>query len=134
MTQTFKIKEGDIFFESDKVIILDNSKKQNLVQLFFTGIWVIYGTLSIFRSLKTGDQFLLWSGLFIGIANFVVFIFTLFRSNKSEVLFGEIKSIKVKQRFSNTFLHIRLKNYRLRRVNGVENYQELEDYIKTKIK
>jgi hypothetical protein len=40
-------KRGDIFFESDKVIILDNSKKQNLVQLFFTGIWAIYGTLSI---------------------------------------------------------------------------------------
>jgi hypothetical protein len=65
-------------------------------------------------------------------SKFCSFIFTLFRSNKSEVLFGEIKSIK--QRFSNTFLDIRLKNYRLRRVNGVENYQELEDYIKTKNK
>jgi hypothetical protein len=48
MTQTFKIKEGDIFFESDKVIILIILKKQN-VQLFFTGIWAIYGTLSIYR-------------------------------------------------------------------------------------
>jgi hypothetical protein len=49
-------KRGDIFFKSDKVIIWI-ILKQNLVQLFFTGIWAIYGTLSIYRSLKTGDQF-----------------------------------------------------------------------------
>jgi hypothetical protein len=61
-----------------------------------------------FRSLKTGDHF--YSGQVCLLnSKFVVFIFTLFRSNKSEVLFGEIKSIKVKQRFSNTFLDIRLK-------------------------
>jgi hypothetical protein len=58
------IQKREIFSESDKVIILI-ILKQNLVQLFFTGIWAIYGTLSIYRSLKTGDQFLLWSGLFI---------------------------------------------------------------------
>lgn len=133
MTQTFKIKKGEISFESDGIKISDSSKKQNRFQLFSSGMWTIYGTFSILRYLKTGDQFLLWTGLFIGIAHFVIFILSLFRSNQSNILFGDIKSIKLKQRFSNKFLDIRLKNNRLRRVSGVDNYDELEDYIKSNI-
>ena len=83
------------------------------------------------RYFKTGDQFLLWTGLFIGVTHFLIFILNLFRSNQNEILFDDIKSIKVKQRFGNRFLDIRLKNNRLRRVIGVDNSQELEDYIKS---
>jgi hypothetical protein len=133
MAQTFKIKEGEISFETDKVKISDKSTKQSRFQLFSSGMWTIYGTLSVLRYLKTGDQFLLWTGLLIGIAHFVIFILILFRSTQSDILLGDIKSIKVKQRFSNKFLDIRLKNNRLRRVNGVENSEELDDYIKSNI-
>lgn len=134
MTQTFKIKKGEITFETDKVRILDNSKKQNLLQLFSSGMWTIFGTLSVLRYLKTGDQFLLWTGLFIGIAHFGIFILNLLRSNQSEISFDDIKSIKIKRRFSDEFLDIRLKNNRLRRVIRIENSQELEKYIKSNIK
>jgi len=41
----------------------------------------------------------------------------------------EIKSIKVKQRFANTMLDIRLKNNKLRRVIQVEDAKEIEEYI-----
>ena len=133
MIQTFKIKKGEIYFETDKVRILDNSKKQNLLQLFSSVIWTIYGTLSVLRYLKTGDQFLLWTGLFIGIGHFVIFILKILRSNQSEILFDDIKSIKVKRRFSNVFLDIKLKNNRLRRVIGIENSEELEEYVKSNI-
>ncbi len=133
MIQTFKIKNGEIHFETDKVRILDNSKKQNLLQLLSSGIWTIYGILSVLRYLKTGDQFLLWTGLFIGIAHFVIFILNLIRSNQSEILFDDIKSIKVKRIFSNEFLDIKLKNNRLRRVSGIENSMKLEEYIKSNI-
>ena len=44
------------------------------------------------------------------------------------------KSIKIKRRFSNEFLDIRLKNNILRRVIRIENSQELEKYIKSNIK
>lgn len=54
----------------------------------------------------------------------------LFRSNQRVILYVDIKSIKIKQRFSREFLDIRLKNGKLRRVIGIENSQELEDYIK----
>jgi hypothetical protein len=131
MTQIFKIKNGEISFETDKVSISDDFKKQNLINLFSIGIWTIYGTVSVLRYFKTGDQFLLWTGLFIGVTHFLIFILNLFRSNQNEILFDDIKSIKVKQRFGNRFLDIRLKNNRLRRVIGVDNSKELEDYIKS---
>lgn len=131
MKKTFKIKKGEISFETDKIIISDNSKKQNLLQLFSSGMWAIFGTSSVLRYLKTGDQFLLWTGLCIGIGHLVIFILILLRSNEIEILFDEIKSIKVKRRFSNEFLDIRLKNNRLRRVNDIENSKQIEDYIKS---
>ena len=133
MTQIFKIKTGEIFLETDKINISDNSKKQRLLQLFGSGMWAIFGFSSVLRYFKTGDQFLLWTGLFIAIMHFVIFILNLFQSNQSEILFKDIKSIKVKKRFSNEFLDIRLKNNRLRRVMGIENSQELENYINLNI-
>jgi hypothetical protein len=131
--EKFKIEKGEISFETDKIRILDNSKKQNLLQLLSSGIWTIYAILSVLRYLKTGDQFLLWTGLFIGIANFVIFIQNLIRSNQSEILFDNIKSIKVKRKFGNKYLDIKLKNNRLRRVSGIEDSIKLEEYIKSNI-
>jgi hypothetical protein len=131
--EKFKIEKGEISFETDKIRILDNSKKQNLLQLLSSGIWTIYAILSVLRYLKTGDQFLLWTGLFIGMANFVIFILNLIRTNQSEILFDDIKSIKVKRIFGNEFLDIKLKNNRLRRVSGIEDSIKLEEYIKSNI-
>ena len=134
MTQTFKLKKGEISFETDKVRISDNSRKQNRMQLFISAIWAIYGAISFLRYLKTGDQFLLWTGLFIGVTHFIIFVLNILRSNQTEISFDDIKSINVKKRFSNVFLDIKLKNNRLRRVIGIENSQEIEEYIKSNIK
>jgi hypothetical protein len=87
-------KRGDIFFESDKVIILIILKTKSCSIILYRHMGNLWNAIDFIDLVVT---ILLWSGLFIGIANFVVFIFTLFRSNKSEVLFGEIKSIKVKK-------------------------------------
>ena len=133
MTQTFKLKKGEISFETDKVKISDNSRKQKRVQLFSSGMWTIFGTISVLRFFKTSDQFLLWTGLFIGIAHFIIFILNLLRSSQSEISIDDIKSVNVKRRFNNEFLDIKLKNNRLRRVVGLENSQELENYFKSKI-
>jgi hypothetical protein len=64
MTQTFKIKEGDIFFESDKVIIWIIKKTKSCSIILYRHMGNLWNAID-FRSLKTGDQFLLWSGLFI---------------------------------------------------------------------
>jgi hypothetical protein len=131
MTQTFKLKKGEILFDDDKIIIKDDAKKQRNLTLLSSSMWTIYGTTSVLRYFKTGDQFLLWTGLFIGIAHFVIFILNLRRTVKSEIPFDGIKSLKVKQRFSNEFLDIKLKNSRLRRVILADNETELEEYIET---
>ena len=55
MTQTFKLKKGQISFEADNVKISDNSRKLKRIQLFSSGIWTIYGTISVLRYLKTSD-------------------------------------------------------------------------------
>ena len=131
MKQTFKLKNGEIIFDNDKIIIKDDAKKQRNITLFSAGMWTIFGTLSVVRYFKTGDQFLLWTGLFIGIAHFVIFIFNLRRTAKREIPFDGIKSLKVKQRFSKEFLDIKLKNSRLRRVILADNKTELKEYIET---
>ena len=134
MTQTFKLKKGEISFERDKIIISDDARKQRLIMLLFSSMWTVYGILSVIRFLKTGDKFLLWTGLFIGIAHFLLLITFLIRTAKREIAINEIKSVKTGQKFENKFLDIRLKNNRLRRIIRVDNLDELDDYIKTNLK
>ena len=131
MTQTFKFNKAEISFENDKIIISDDAKQQLRRTQFTSGIWVLYGTLSILRFLNTGDRFLLWSGLIIGLGHLVVFVMILFRSTQSEIPFDEVKSIKVKKRFNNSSLDIRLKSNRLRRVLRIEETDELKKYLET---
>lgn len=132
MKQTFKLKNGEILFQDDKIIIIDDAKKQRYMQLFSSSIWTVYGIISVFRYLKTNDQFLLWLAI-IGILHFVILIPNLLRSNQSEILFDNIKSLKFNLRFGRGFLDIKLKNNRLRRVIGIENSQEIEEYVKLNI-
>ena len=129
MKQTFRLKKGEISFENDKIIISDKVHKQNGMLLFTSGLWIFYGIISVLRYMKTGDEFLLWTGSFIGIAHLIIFIFTLLRSVQSKISLNDVKSIKVKQRFNNNFLDIRLKNNRLRRVSQIEDTEELKEYI-----
>jgi hypothetical protein len=132
MIQTFKFNKAEISFENDKIIISDDAKQQLRRTQFTSAIWVFYGTLSILRFLNTGDQFLLWSGLIIGLGHLVVFVMILFRSTQSEIPFDEVKSIKVKKRFNNSSLDIRLKTNRLRRILKIDETNELKKYIETR--
>ena len=131
MTQTFRLKKGEILFENDKIIISDKAKTQRFMTLFTSGLWIFYGTISVLRFMKTGDEFLLWSGSLIGIGHLLIFVFTLFRSVKIEISLNEVKSLKVKQHFSNNFLDIRLKNNKLRRISQIDDSEDLKKYIET---
>jgi hypothetical protein len=129
MTETFKLKKGEIFFEEDKIIILDNARKQRRLTLLTSSLWTFYGTMSVLRYLKTGDPFLLWTGLLIGIGHLLIIVISLLRTTKSEISLNEVKSIKVKQCFRNKYLHIKLKTNRLRRIIWIDNSEELLKYI-----
>ncbi len=41
---------------------------------FISGLWIFFAMMSILRFYKTGDEFLLWSGLIIGIGHIVVIL------------------------------------------------------------
>jgi hypothetical protein len=136
MIQTFKFINGELSFYEDKIVIADNVKKQYRFRLLASVTWTVYGILAVLRYFKTGDQFLLWTGLIIGIAHFMILIWTLFlRTSKSEIRKSDILSIEMKQRFGNKFLDINLKGNKIRRVNQIDNiFNELNQYIDTNFK
>ena len=130
MTQTFSLKKGEIQFVEDKIIISDKAKIQKYISLFTTGLWILVAIKKGFKPGHSTDESL--DSIFfiiLGTLNFLIFVVTLIRSTKSIILSDEVKSIKVKKRFSNFYLDIRLKNNRLRRVIQIEETQEFEEYI-----
>ena len=131
MNQTFKLKKGGILFEGDKIIIKDDAKKQKWILTLILCLGTIYGALTFLRYFKTGDQFDYWFGLIIALLNILILTVWLLRSFRSEISINEVKSMKIKHRFRNKFLDIRLNNNRLRRVIRVENAVLLEEFIKT---
>lgn len=45
-------------------------------------IWTIFGVVDILRYFKTGDKFLLWTGLAIGLVNLIIIIYYLINRQK----------------------------------------------------
>lgn len=131
MNQSFKLEKGELSFGEEKIIISDDAKKQIRILLLLSVTWTLYGIFSVLRYFKTGDQFLLWTGLFIIIGHFVVLVLTLFRTSKSEIKKSEIKSLEIKRRFGNTFLDINLYGKKFRRVIRIDNAEELKKHIET---
>jgi len=132
--QAFRLKKGDISFESDKIIISDDAEKQKNYTILKSGLWTFFGVMSVLRYLQTGDLFLLWTGLLIGLGHFLILVFTLLRTVSKEILSTDIKSVKIKKRFGNKFLDIKLKNNRLRRLFLADNSSGLIQYIETNLK
>ncbi|MDY0104961.1 MAG: hypothetical protein RBS07_18660 [Lentimicrobium sp.] len=130
MIQTFKLKNGEISIDSDRLLISDDFKKQKRNKLLSSGLWIFYGIISVLRFLKTGDQFLLWTGLIIGIGHIVVFTLTLIKTDKKELLFSEIKSIKEKKIFNSRYIDIRLKNNKVRQLIPQDNFKDILELLK----
>jgi len=132
MKQTFTLKKGNISFDKDTITITDNAKKQHRISLFSSSAWTLYGIISVVRFAQTGNQFLLWTGLAIGIANIVALIMMLFRTSKSEIRKSEIVSMEIKQRLGNKFLNIHLEGNKQRRVAHIDDIEaELKQCIAT---
>jgi len=133
MTKTFKLKKGEISFAPDRIRILDDAKGRNNILLLRSVMWTIFGLLSVLRYLKTGDQFFLWTGFLITITYIVIFVLRLSHSSEKELSLEDIKSIRVREVLNNTFLDIKLKNRKIRRVLGFEHSKELDEYIQANI-
>ncbi|MTI32291.1 hypothetical protein [Xanthovirga aplysinae] len=131
MKQVFQLKKGEITINDEEIIINDQAERENRRWLFSSGIWTIYGIASVGRYFTTGDQFLLWSGLLIGILHCINFIIRIiFRSTTRQIKLQEIDYIKIKQRFNNRFLEIKLLGNKVRRINQIQDIEEdLKPYL-----
>lgn len=134
MTQTFHLTGGEITFEADKIVIKDDARKQNLYHHILGGMVAALSAIYFVRNFKQGDTHDRWLFAILLIINLATLIIGLLRSTQREVQYNDIKTIAVKQRFSNKFIDIKLKNNRLRRVTGVGNMEEIEAYIQAHIK
>jgi len=129
MAQTFRLKYGEIKFEDDRISISDKAKNQKYVTLFTTGLWAFIGLKNAFKYAQPSTDFFDLTWAILGLISLIIFVATLFKSTKSILLMDEVISIKLKHRFNNKFLEIRLKNNKLRRVGQIEELEELEEYI-----
>ncbi len=134
MNKTFRLKNGEISFEEDKIKISDNAKTQKYVMLGSNLICIlcVCGTIINFERLGDTSYNSFFYALIILFS--IIFTITLLKSTKTIVLSDNVNSIKVKQRFENTILDIKLKNNLKRRVIGGGNAEELKHYIEENFK
>jgi hypothetical protein len=129
MKQTFKLRKGEILFDNDKIFLTDDAKFQKWSGASIAAMGILYFIKTFLKSFKTEVQFDFWFGLIFILIGIPTLILWLLRSVKSEISLNEVKSIKIKQRFSNNFLDIKLANNRIRRVSGIYDTGELEKFI-----
>lgn len=129
--KTFDLKTGNISFHNDQLIIKDDVVAQIRLNLFLCFMGIIYGVFSVLRYVKTGDSFLLWTGLLMGVGHLLILIYQLlYRSQKSIIDLHEIISYQFKNRQGKKILQLKLSNKKTRNVQGVDSaYEELKTYI-----
>jgi hypothetical protein len=131
MKQTFKLKNGEVEFDNEKISIKDNAKTQKYIIVLSNCIWILFSLVKLLKYYKTGHNFDLWFGIVLGFTNTFLLIHWQSISVRNEIKLTEVKSMIIKQRFKNRYLEIRLKNNKLRRVNQLKNELALKEFIET---
>lgn len=131
MEQIFKLKNGKISFERDKILISGNYYMRILKFCLLISIAISSYSIitNIIKTRELGDEMNL--GLWIGITaiNIIILVFVLLWSTKSSISIADVKSIKLKRRFNNSTLYIRLKNFQTRQVMPVDDHDALKEFI-----
>lgn len=121
---TFRLQNGELVLEAEKIVIHDDAKRQYSRRLFSSGMWSLYGTFVVLRHKEDFDAFIFWAGLLIGVAHFILFVLTLFQTPRNEIAWKEIQSVKVARPFRNKYISIRLRNGRARIVQPLKGKEE----------
>lgn len=129
MTRTFELKSGTIIFEEERIIIRDKSKSQRNLWLYLSLAGVLIGALFMLDYFHSGNELLLWIGLFYMVAHIVIFLAILLGPQQSEIEMKEVKSLKLKEKYGIYFLEIKHRNNKIRRVNKIENPVYLQQFI-----
>ena len=129
MIRTFELRKGTIVFDEEKITIKDKSQSQRNLWLYLSLAGAVIGILFILGYLRTDNELLLWIGLFYTIADIAIFFAILMGPLQSEIYLKEVKSLKLKEKYGNYFLEIKLQNNKIRRVNRIENPVYLQQFI-----
>ncbi|MFM2291917.1 MAG: hypothetical protein RIS29_1730 [Bacteroidota bacterium] len=129
MTQTFRLRKGQISFVEDRIFIEDDAKRKKYMSLLSTGFYFIWGFSNMNKFARANEEFFFMLWFIFVILSLILFISTLFRATNGLIYYDNVKSMKVKRRFKNTLLDIKLDNHKYRRVIIMEDAEELKDFI-----
>ena len=131
MKQLFKLKRGKITFDNSKIIIEDNHYMRILKYTLLTSVVIMFYNIFInISKLKLlDDEINLTFWIVITATNITILVFALLWSTKSSISLADVKHIKLKRKFNNIGLYIKLKNFQTRQVVNVKDADALKEYI-----
>jgi len=130
MKKKFTIHNGEISFLDNGLEINDHSMKSKWIYIILGFCWILYGILSLLRYTKTGDNFLLWSGIIIISLWIIGIVIKYFKQTDKQILFNDIDKVIIKKDVMDTILKadIIFKNSKRRSVildyNGELNFNK----------
>jgi len=136
MQKKFNIHKGQISFLENGLEINDHGKRSKRIYIIMGVCWIVYGILSLLRYQKTGDQFLLWSGIIIISLWIIGIIVKYFKQTDQQISYNDIEKVIIKKDLLETILSadIVMKNSKKRSVildyNGELNFNKyaLKDF------
>lgn len=125
--RTFYTEHGKIVFDSNRILIEDNAKKEKYTQIFLGSMGFLLGLSMIYKSFTEG--FISELGLVLCFLHASMIILYLIRDFSNDIPFSKIQSIRVKNRLGNVYLKIKLTNNRARYVRGAFTKEKLENFL-----
>jgi len=104
MQKKFTIHKGEISFLENGLEINDHGKRSKRIYIIMGVCWIIYGILSLLRYHKTGDQFLLWSGIIIINLWIIGIIIKYFKQTDQRISYTDIEKVTIKKDILETIL------------------------------
>ncbi len=138
MKEKIRIDTGEIEFTDEYINIFDNARKQYINLIVFYFFWMIVGVLTLYRGIYTSSFILTGIGGFVTIGMIFIIALNLFIVHTSNCIFiKDIKKIRFGESRKNSYMDIRTKDNKLRKINGLgasynKIYKLVTDYYKNK--
>lgn len=129
---TFKIKSGQIEFTKSGIEIQDGQKKYFWIRLVTVLFWIGFASFNLNRELREPQFDYFWIGInaLLLVMNLTFLILTAFQSRKHSIAREEIVYIRMKERFNDAFMDVKLTDGKLRRVTGVKaSFSAIDAYV-----
>ena len=104
MQKKFNIHKGEISFLENGLEINDQGRRSKRIYIIMGVCWIVYGILSLLRYQKTGDQFLLWSGIIIIGLWIIGIIVKYFKHTDQRISYNDIEKVVIKKELLDTIL------------------------------